>query len=227
MRVRMLTWLAIGSFVLLIPATAGALPITISGGTAGTIPGGAGVNDFIPTLFPGATISGFYGSTIDFSVAATSTLTLDFFGGEADFSDEFDYLGVQRFAHTAGTLISPNLSSPLGTFTTTINGSGVLSFVFDAHSDASHVANGSNPNNAAHNQLGPNFFASCNPFSATPQPTNCDTVYLFLDDSGGGPDVDYDDMLVRARIQAVPEPATLVLIGLGLFAGSLAVRRRN
>jgi len=227
MRHRILLGLAAGLLVITIPAAAHASTITLSGGTAGTIPAGAGVNNFIPVLFPGPTIGGYYGSQIDFSVTGPSILTFEFFGGEADFIDAFDYNGSQLFVHTSGTLISPNLSSPLATFTTTINGSGLLNFVFDANSNTSHDADGSNPDNSGHNLLGPNFFASCNPFTALPGGQSCNSVYLFLDDSGGGPDDDYDDMLVRATVTTLPEPATLLLLGLGLFVGSLAVRRRS
>ncbi len=54
------------------------------------------------------------------------------------------------------------------------------------------------------------------------------TAWLFWDDSGGGPDDNHDDMLIKAVFtpKAVPEPATLSLFGLGLLAVWAGSRRR-
>jgi PEP-CTERM motif len=227
MRTRMLRWLAPAVLVLGIPAVGYATSITITGGTAGTIPAGSGLNNFVGPLFAGPSIGGFYGAQLDFSAPPGSQLRLDFFGAEADFNNEFNLGAAQLFAHTPGTLISLNLASPLGTFSTTLAGLGLLAFHFDVHSDTGSVFDGSNLDNSAHNLQVPNFFLTCNPFSslAGAGGRNCDQVYAFLDDGGGQPfDPDYDDMLVRVTITAVPEPATLLMLGLGL-GGSFLARR--
>jgi hypothetical protein len=205
---------------LVVNSPAEASTIELSGGTAGTIPGGS-INDFIPTLFAGPEIGGYYGSTI--LLDASSTLVIDFFGAEALFINSFELAGSTLFTNSGGTTIAPDLSSPFASFSTATLAAGLLPFRFIVDGGAGSVANGSNPDDSGGAATGPNFFATCNPFGTVPGAgrTTCRTVYLFLDDGGAGPDDNHDDFLVR--ISAVPEPATVGMLALGLLG--LARRR--
>ena len=216
---RILNCIFMVAIVVALATGANATTISLSGGTAGTIPGGA-INDFIPGLFPGPVIGGYYGSQILGSVPVLSTLTVEFFGAEASFHNEFNLFGSELFDHLGGTIIAPNLGSPLSTFVTSIVGAGLLSFSFDVNSDAVSVVNGFNPDDSGGAAKGPNFFASFNPFgsAAGSGGTTGNVVYLFLDDGGAGPDDNHDDFLVRISIQAVPEPGILILLGISMMS---------
>lgn len=196
------------------PAYAG--PINTVGGTAGTIPSGAS-NDFVPGLFPGPMIGGYFGGQIEVDVAP-SMLLIEYFGAEAGYHNEFYYDSTEIFDHASGTEISWNLSTPLAKYTTVVTGTGYLPFEFRVNNNTALVTNGANPD-GSQPTVGANFFASCDPFgtSAGSGGTSCSSIYLFLDDGGAGPDDNHDDFLVRLSITAVPEPGTLGLLALGVI----------
>src|SRR5688572_14030938 len=84
------------ALTLAFPSPARADLIELSGGVAGTISAG-GTNDFIPSIFPGPQIGGYYGADILFGVSPRSTLIFDFFGAEALFINSFEFLDSPLF----------------------------------------------------------------------------------------------------------------------------------
>jgi hypothetical protein len=212
--------LIVGATALVVTSSASAAPIMLLGGTAGTISIGS-PNDFIPGLLPGPTIGGYFGADIQISVPVITPVTIDFLGAEAGFVNSFEFFGSTLFTHPGGgATMAPSLAAPLGSLAEMISATGLLPFRFHVNGGAGSVQNGANPDATGF----PNFFVSCNPFSAAAGAggTDCTSIYLFLDDGGAGPDVDHDDLLVRIAFPAaVPEPAALALVSLGLLGFAL------
>jgi PEP-CTERM motif len=226
------TTLAIG---LAMAGPAEAATFTLIGGTAGTIQTSATTpNDFIGTYFPGPQIGGFFGSQISFDSSLATAVLFEFFGAEAGYHNEFNLGSSELFDHPGGTVMASGLGAPLATFLATLagSGSGMLPISFDVNLNGTSIAvlNGSNPNDIGGAAIGPDFFASCNPFGSTAGAggTTCNALYLFLDD-GRGSDVDHDDFLVRVTAitpLSAPEPATLGLLGAGLLFVARSLRRK-
>jgi hypothetical protein len=185
---------------------------------AGSIPGG-GSNELLsdPVLFPpgSGSTGGFFGA--DIVQSGNAKLKFDFLGFEAGFANAFVSLNFGPQVFSTETFAPSNnthatsLNSPLQSFT--INGvNGLLSFFFGT--PAGVVINGSNPG-----------FDSVNFFTSQRLDG---TLVLWLDDSGAGPDTDYDDMVVRiSEISEVPLPPALLLFGSGLLGMNWLRRRRQ
>jgi len=230
--------------LLLLSVGASAASLNIVGGIPNVTPSGVAPDDFIGPgdLFPALlTIEGFYGSRIDFNVSGAGSVTIDFFGGEAGFHDQFLYNSGSGFVMPPGfdhsgspdRLISASLGSPLApTFVAPLSGTGVLPFEFMINGliggATGGPVNGADPNNGAGTP--PNFFSACAPLIGVPPPaSSCSTLWVFLDDNGATDDNDFDDFGIRITVAdgppTVPEPATFVLLGSSLIGLGLAARK--
>lgn len=236
--------LALAAAALAISAgEAGAGVLYIDPGSSGIIPGG-GHNDILDEIYgPGITTrEGYYGSTI--RLAGVSTLTFAFLGFEAGYDNEFlldtDGNGSFELVFTTkaggGTDINGKTHTEFGdTYTVTLDpldfADGVIPFKVNAKTGgaAGSVINGSNPDDID-GSAGVNFFTS---FDDDPLQTTGSSLVIYLDDAGGGPDEDHDDLGVRISAAApvpatvtVPEPATIAVFSIGLAGIALTIRRR-
>lgn len=141
--------------------------------------------------------------------ATTSVdLTFTYLGHEAGYNNDFFF----------GTDNLNNKSNSVGDSFSVLNvAAGLLDFRFYANSINSGLANGEN-----------NGFGSAQSFAVMLDYTFDGVFYdavFYWDDSGAGPDDNHDDHIIGLNAVAVPEPATLALMGLGLLCLVLARRR--
>jgi hypothetical protein len=186
-------------------------------GTYGSIPNGA-VNDVLSSIYGSGTTSrnGYYGSTV--TLTESGSVTFTFLGFEAGYDNDFNLSGDELFSTED---YGSNTVTGISDSTTVFLTDGLIDFSFDINNDSGSVVNGYNPDDN-YDGGGINFFVS---FDVDANATYGNSLVLFLDDSGAGPDDNHDDFAVRMSVDPVPEPATLLLFGTGL-AGLTAFRRK-
>ena len=229
---------------------AGLSIITGSDGTSYTLPTGSGVNGFDPggwiaannfginggssvTVFTNFSAgTGLFVTDGTFNVPLNITLRFTYEGTEAGYTNvaesSFIYGDDALFVNHGPTAIGLNSYSAASIgdeategFTLT-NNPGLVPFLFKSITGNTTAINGgivtdhSTPTAIAFKQI------------------NDTLVYAFFDDSGAGPDKDFDDMVVRIElisatsISPAPLPAALPLFASGLGAmGLLGWRRKR
>lgn len=145
--------------------------------------------------------------------------------GNGPFAYTFEYMGHEAGwtnLFISGVDVFNNKTTAVGT---TISGtqlsSGWLDFSFTTNinsSDSASVSNGNN-NNPSSGAALPDFFIAYDK-------DNLNVMYLGLNDDGKSIDDDYDDLVVKVTVSAVPEASSVYLLGIGLF-GLLVVARRK
>ena len=184
----------------------------------GSIPGGSATNEVLPALGLGASIDGFFGTAVEIE-GDDIRVRAEFFGWEAGFTNDFNLFGSEIFSTgSGGDIETTDINNPLDTFISAYDdfaANTLLDFSFDTDSDDVTITNGDI------NVGERGFFATF----GDDQTTTGTVLWLFLDDSGAGPDDNHDDLVVRLTIEQVPVPAAgFLLIG---ALGALGVAKRR
>ena len=180
--------------------------------TIGIVPS----NDF-KSIFAGIGVTTY---TLGASLATdqAGTISYYYYGKEAGYQNVFTSGGLSY-----NTGFTPNTQNYFGAPKSIGSigvGAGILNFGFCAYSSPGQSQGC--VNNAQNDLLNLGSVQSIAYSLAG------NVAWLFWDDSGAGPDDNHDDMLIKAVFtpSAVPEPATLGLLGLGLLGTWVGSKRR-
>jgi hypothetical protein len=157
---------------------------------------------FDPLVFPEYNIGGNLFAAEDINV------TYSFLGSEAGWRNEF---------WVDGELVVSN-RGPFGFVSSSVAAGEALDFYFRAidYVGGEHLAvNGDNQDSSL-----PSFAIA---LDVTYQGIFYDAI-IMMDDTGNQNDNDYDDLVIGIQVSRVPEPSTVLLIGLGLI-GLVGARR--
>ena len=203
MKLKLIGLALVGAMFVAGPASA--MVLSVAGGTPDTVPA-----NFNPTGFPGGVSTGDPITVFDsgdagfgLSLSSNATLRFEFLGSEADFTNVFNF---------GGDLFSTATAAVGDVVTVAANG-GLLPFSFIGGGTGGTAVNGGPidaPLLMAFADLGNNSF-------------------LAMFNDGGGPDADFDDLVVRVSVSQVPlPPAIWLLISavLGLVSFS-RIRRKG
>ena len=134
-------------------------------------------------------------------------------GKEAGYSNQFNYADSSLFT-TAG--LSDSIWKNWGTSSAFSVDAGLLNFSYCV------IAGGSGCVTNTGNQA--SSFGSLQSIGINI--TDANTAWLLWDDSGAGPDDNHDDMIVKVKYTSAPEPATNLLLGIGVLGMVLSMRKR-
>jgi hypothetical protein len=183
--------------------------VTAIGGSTGFEATGSAGNEVIGSVF------GYFGAQL----FADGPLKVEYtyLGKEAGDTNSFLVLGNLQFS-TASS-VSGDMTSQ------TVLLAGLLNFAFGANQTTASVTNGSNSSGS--NGV-PNFFVSFYDQFGNLGALSGNSGVIAFDDGGSPADSDYDDLVVRFTVSAVPEPTTWAMMLLGFAGiGLLAYRRKS